>query len=152
MSQMSGGYSTRAKSEREFSYQATTTLKVHPLNVSVYGEAELDNKFVDSIRNFGVLEPILIARLSFDEANFSDYVLSGHRRFAAAQKLGMKKVPVREWTLSEGLRGPVALLNAEAHIIEANRQRIKTEAQKDAEAAALLRIERELAAARQQSG
>jgi alkylated DNA repair dioxygenase AlkB len=152
MSQMSGGYSTRTKSEREFSYQATTTLKVHPLNVSVYGEVELDDKFVDSIKNFGVLEPILIARLSFDGANYSDYILSGHRRFAAAQKLGMKKVPVREWTASEGLRNPIALLDAEVRIIEANRQRIKTESQKDAEAAALLRIEKALAATRQQAG
>jgi len=44
------------------------------------------------------------------------------------------------------------LLNAEAHLIEANRQRVKTESQKDAEAAALLRIETELAKERQKQG
>jgi hypothetical protein len=152
VSQMSGGYSTRNKAEREFSYQSTTTLRVHPLNVSVYGAPELDSNFVKSVEDFGILEPILIARLSFDGDNYADYVLSGHRRFAAAQKLGLKKVPVREWSLSEGLRDTVALLTAEAHVIEANRQRIKTESQKDAEAAALLRIERELAAERQRQG
>src|SRR6266404_411316 len=94
---------TRRKSEREFSHYKVDDLCAHPLNEQVYGPAKLDEKFLKSIRDFGILEPLLVARLSFDGANYLNYILSGHRRFAAAQKIGLKKVPIRWWSLDEGV-------------------------------------------------
>lgn len=79
-----------------------------------------------------------------------NFVLSGHRRLQAAVQLGLQEVPVREQLISD--EDPLATLIAESQIIETNRQRVKTESQKDAEAVALLRIETQLAAARKTAG
>lgn len=68
----------------------------------------------ESIRRDGVLEPLVITR--------DHYVLSGHRRLAAARLAGLDVVPCRVATISRGDGGDdfVRLLR------EHNRQRVKT--------------------------
>ncbi len=44
---------------------------------------------VDSVKKYGILQPILLRRI--DDNSYS--VISGHKRFFAAKKLGFKSVP-----------------------------------------------------------
>ena len=52
--------------------------------------AELDD-LTESIGTHGILNPLLVRPLEGTEGKYE--IISGHRRYAAAQKLGMKKVP-----------------------------------------------------------
>ena len=52
--------------------------------------AELDD-LTDSIGTHGILNPLLVRPL--EDADGKYEIISGHRRYAAAQKLGMRKVP-----------------------------------------------------------
>ena len=66
----------------------------------------------ESIREFGIREPIVIT--------LDDYILSGHRRYAAAKLAGLKEVPVRRENIRRSDPQFVRLLR------EYNRQREKT--------------------------
>jgi hypothetical protein len=153
------GQSTRRESEREFCYIPFAELLPHPLNKRLYGSEEVDPKLLASIQQHGILEPLLIARLSFDGANYANYIVSGHRRWTAAMwvvaETNEKKpvIPVR-WLNLNGLRGSTELLEidhlqVERLIIESNRQRAKTPEQLAREFTELKRIESELAKRRQ---
>ena len=97
MRSMSGGYSTRVSAEREFSYWKLDDPEAHPLNEKIYGTEVLDEDFVKSIADHGILTPIVIARLALGldpelerDPNapnnvYRNYVLSGHRRFPKPQ-------------------------------------------------------------------
>lgn len=126
----------------------TSRLRPHPLNAEIYGDSTPDAALVKSIQQHGILNPIVI--------NAQKEILSGTRRWLAAKELGLKSVPVitlanetwrKDRTLSDR-----DILRSQLFLVESNKARIKTESQKDAEAAALLRIETELAAARQRAG
>jgi len=82
-------------------------LKPHSLNSWLYKTRE-DSDFLESVRRFGVLEPLVVNR--------DGVILSGHRRWKAALKLGYKSVPcvVEEFE------------NDKVAIVELNRQRVKT--------------------------
>jgi hypothetical protein len=72
------GKSTRRPSERVFTEPHVDSLLAHPLNGKLYGTLAADEKFVESIKEFGVLEPILTARMSFNDGeSYEDYVISG---------------------------------------------------------------------------
>lgn len=63
-----------------------TLLKPHPMNDKIYSKtSEQDDELLESIRAEGILVPIVI--------NPGNYIVSGHRRYGAAVKLGMEKVP-----------------------------------------------------------
>ena len=51
---------------------------------------ELDN-LTESVVEHGILSPLLVRPLEGAEGKYE--IISGHRRYAAAQKLGLKKVP-----------------------------------------------------------
>ena len=51
---------------------------------------ELDD-LTESIGTHGILSPLLVRPLEGTEGKYE--IISGHRRYAAAQKLGLKKVP-----------------------------------------------------------
>lgn len=114
----------------------TGELKLHPLQQKIYGAESVDPALVESITKLGILTPLLI-----DGGN---QILSGTRRWQAAQHLGVTLVPV---TVFGGTP-----LEAEQILVEANRQREKTVGQKARETAALFHIERELAAQREKAG
>jgi len=97
-------------------------LKPHPKNAELYNKTEGESwhAFLTSIKEKGVLEPIVVT----DNTN---RILSGHRRHRAALELGLVEVPVtfRHFTSEED--------EWEA-LIEYNRYRDKTTSEKMREA------------------
>jgi ParB-like chromosome segregation protein Spo0J len=106
----------------------------HPFSVAIYGQ-DLDEAFVDSIRRRGIEQPIIVAA-------DGRTVVAGHRRRNAAQRVGLKRVPI---VVRSDLKDDLDIKHA---IIEANRQRVKTPEQIGREAQALWKIEQENAAQR----
>ena len=74
----------------------TTSIKIedlvpfkdHPYKVI---ENESMIELIDSISVHGILNPLLVRPLEGEDGKYE--IISGHRRFFAAQKLGMRKVP-----------------------------------------------------------
>jgi len=62
--------------------------KEHPYKVI---ENDSMTELIDSIRVHGILNPLLVRPLEDEDGRYE--IISGHRRFFAAQKLGLKKVP-----------------------------------------------------------
>ena len=62
--------------------------KDHPYKVI---ENESMAELTDSIKEHGILNPLLVRPLEGEDGKYE--IISGHRRFFAAQKLGLKKVP-----------------------------------------------------------
>ena len=91
-------------------------IKPSPENDKLYKPVNMNDPqtiaLADSIREFGVKEPIVIT--------LDGFILSGHRRFAAAKLAGLKQVPVRYENISRSDPPFVRLLR------EYNRQREKT--------------------------
>ena len=82
-------------------------LKIHPLNAEIY-EDRNDPLFEESIEKHGILEPLVV--------NSDNMILSGVRRWKAAMKFGLEKIPCR-------VENPEDEVLA---IIEHNRYRQKT--------------------------
>lgn len=61
------------------------SLVPHPKNGEIYGPVQLDDAFIVSVRELGILQPLRIAT--------DGTVLAGHRRLAAAKEIGMEVVP-----------------------------------------------------------
>lgn len=109
-------------------------LKPHPKNREVYGDEDLPQDFVESVRAKGILVPLVIKG--------DGTIISGHRRWRAARAVGMETVPVEIVSYADELDEREA-------IIAFNRQREKTFSQKMAEAEELRAIEAERAKRRQ---
>jgi ParB-like chromosome segregation protein Spo0J len=109
-------------------------LKPHPKNTEIYGDTEtveeLPETFVKSVREKGVLEPLVITD--------GKQIISGHRRWLAAKHVGLDRVPVRKTTFDDDLTEREAL-------VEFNRQREKTPGQVVNEFKEMLAIEQERA-------
>ncbi|MDD4972325.1 MAG: DUF5131 family protein [Paludibacter sp.] len=89
-------------------------LKPHPENIKIYGDETPDEKLIESVRENGILEMLIITE--------SDTIISGHRRWLAAKECGLEKIPciIRKYET------PLA----EKHeIVEHNRQRLKSHIQ-----------------------
>ncbi len=74
---------------------------------SVMGE--LDD-LVGSIRERGILEPILVRPISREEGSESYRIISGERRYRAAQQAGLFEVPVIEMDVTEQEALEIALI------------------------------------------
>lgn len=107
-------------------------LKPHPLNSEIYGDAA-DADLVESIEANGILTPILIT--SNKAQTGPNVIISGHRRYYAAKKLGASTVPVIISDL-------VDELDIEEALIIANKQRVKENYQAAREAEKMASIER----------
>lgn len=115
----------------------TNKLQPHDLNVQIYGNGQLPADFLASVHENGILVPLAVLA--------DGTIISGHRRWQAAQECGLATVPVHVVTFPDDLSERQALLDY-------NRQRDKTFSQKMAEAAELEKIEKEWARQRQQAG
>lgn len=62
-----------------------TDLKPHPRNPRIHPESAI-TKLVKSVQEFGWTNPILVSK--------DGYILAGHARLKAAEKAGLKEVPV----------------------------------------------------------
>ena len=112
-------------------------LTPHPRNTMLYGD-DVDQDLIDSIREFGVLEPLHITT--------RNQILSGHRRWRVAKSLGLGEVPC----IVEKQVDPTDERAIARRIVHHNRQRVKTLEQRNAEAAILLDLERQRAKERKQ--
>jgi site-specific DNA-methyltransferase (adenine-specific) len=113
-------------------------LRPHPRNEKVYGEdEELEDSFVQSVDQKGVLEPLVVNR--------NHKIISGHRRWTAARRTNTEEVPVRVVDFDDELQEREAL-------IEFNRQRDKTPGQVINEFDEMLQVEKERAKERQSAG
>jgi phage N-6-adenine-methyltransferase len=116
-------------------------LEPHPKNEEIYGDTadtdDLDSAFVESVREKGVLEPLVITD--------GKQIISGHRRWLAAKASDADSVPVRKSTFDSDLAEREAL-------IEFNRQREKTPGQLVNEYEEMLAVEEKRAKEREQSG
>lgn len=117
--------------------ESTEYLKPHPLSEKLYGKVKLDAELRDSIKQFGILEPII--------ATADNVVISGHRRLWHASILAIRSVPIVRFPSSDELE-------IEAAVIHANKQREKTAEQRAREYRELKRIESAKAKARQATG
>jgi ParB family transcriptional regulator, chromosome partitioning protein len=104
-------------------------LRPSSFSISVYGDpaAEIDD-LMSSVREHGILVPLVVAAPGPEPRTWE--VLSGHRRLACAQALGMSEVPCHVRRLPCGSARQTAVL-------EYNRQRRKTFSQLMREADAL---------------
>lgn len=109
-------------------------LKPHKTNIDIYGTESVDIDLVESIKNKGILEPLVIVD--------DNTILSGHRRWLAAKELKLERIPCRSMSFSDELDEKEAL-------IEFNRQRSKTYSQRMNEADLLTSVYSERARKRQ---
>jgi len=67
-----------------------------------YFDPDKLEQLTSSVRNFGILEPLLVRRLHLDKYE----LVAGERRYRAAQKVGLTEIPVviRELTDEEALQ------------------------------------------------
>jgi len=112
-------------------------LKPHKLNIEIYGDEKADQDLIESIRERGILESLVIKH--------DGTIVSGHRRWLAAKELKLDKVPCRILTFNDEL-------DEEESLIEFNRQRDKNFTQRMKEKEHIERIEEERARRRQASG
>jgi len=109
-------------------------LQSHELNQKIYGDEEISQNFLDSIDEFGILVPLKVKP--------DNTIISGHRRWKGAKKLGLDKIPVETITFSSELAEREAILTY-------NKQRDKTYSQKMKEAEEWKDIEKGKAEERQ---
>ena len=104
----------------------TGDLAPNPFSISVYGEpSEEIADLIDSVRDSGVLVPLVVTPL---EEGWQ--VISGHRRLACAQRLGLTTLPCEVRLFESDVERRRAVL-------EYNRQRRKTFSQQMREADSL---------------
>src|SRR5262249_9586750 len=91
-------------------------IKPSPENDELYSPVDIDSpemgQLIASVRKEGIKEPLVLA--------LDDYIISGHRRYAAACAAGLEEVPARYETVRRGEEGFVRLLAVY------NQQRLKT--------------------------
>ena len=71
--------------------------------------AAADDELLESIRQRGILTPLLVRCIEHDEQDTYE-IVAGHRRFAAAQELGLTRVPVVVRALSDEEAAQVAIV------------------------------------------
>jgi protein gp37 len=97
----------------ELELRNVSALRPHPKNQAIYGD-KADDGLIASVRAHGVMDPLVVTR--------DGLIVSGHRRWHAARRVGLEQVPVIEfWSDDEN-----EILRA---LLEHNRQRVKTEEQ-----------------------
>jgi ParB/RepB/Spo0J family partition protein len=115
----------------------TRDLTTHYINAKLYGNEDLPQSFINSIKEKGILVPLAVTE--------EGTIISGHRRWRAAKLLDMDIVPVVVVNYQNDLEEREA-------VIDFNRQREKLFSQRMAEAEELEAIERERAKERQEVG
>ena len=89
-------------------------LKANKHNVSIYGDEKVDQSLLESIKQKGLLEPLVIKD--------DNTIISGHRRWIVLKSLGIDKVQCRIMTFNDDL-------DEKESLIEFNKQRVKNDKQ-----------------------
>lgn len=111
-------------------------LRVHPKNLEVYGDENVDD-LIKSIKEIGIQHALIVTT--------SGLIISGNRRYKAASLIGLVEVPVDIRVYKNELDEWEALL-------ECNKQREKTKEQRGAEGDLYEEIERKRAEERMHGG
>jgi N6-adenosine-specific RNA methylase IME4 len=90
-------------------------LHPNPVNVDIYGNEEVDQELVESIKELGQLDPIVIT--------VDKIIISGHRRWLALKELRIKDLGIKAKCLYKHFK---TKLDEKEAIIECNRQREKS--------------------------
>ena len=108
----------KARGPRAARLRSITSIRLCPDNQELYRPVDPSDpdlqSLTDSIRAEGIREPLVVTR--------DGYLLSGHRRLAAAQLAGLRRVPVRVANVSYR-RNPERCRRL---LVTFNRQRVKT--------------------------
>ena len=92
-------------------------LKPHPKNESIYGSEDVED-LVEQIQAYGgIVDPLKIKE--------DGTIISGHRRWKAAQELGMEKVPCEILTYDSEEEELAALVLFNYHRSKTNEQRTR---------------------------
>jgi len=67
-------------------YRKPRELKSHPISQQIYGDNNLDERFVEDIKEHGIRQPLIISQ--------DNVIISGHRRWRVATLLELASVPV----------------------------------------------------------
>jgi hypothetical protein len=109
---------TPAADSRSVRHVALTTIQPSPENDALYRPISDDDPatvaLADSVRQHGILEPLVASRDGF--------IISGHRRYAAARLAGLSRIPVRFISVRRGRH----IDRFTALLREHNRQRVKS--------------------------
>ncbi len=129
--------SANTSKQEEVLWLEAGALKPHPLNVTLYGATVIDKDFQASIKETGVINPLIVTA--------DGVILAGHRRHAAATACGHKLVPVIIRTFGNEL-------DAQRALVVSNQHRLKTNEMLGREARLLKEIETKRARERQALG
>jgi len=89
-------------------------LRNHIEGIRLFGE-HVDEFFLDCVRKYGVIDPLLICRSTNPDLN--DRIVSGRRRRMAAIILGLPTVPCRYWSCDnpDEIRLRMIICNMRSH-------------------------------------
>src|SRR5674476_631500 len=97
-----------------FTEKDPNELKSNQHNISIYGNENVDQSLLESIKLKGLLEPLVI--------KVDNTIISGHRRWIVLKSLGIDKVQCRIMTFNDEL-------DEKESLIEFNKQRVKNDKQ-----------------------
>lgn len=106
------GIPNTGESVQEISIKQLHSFRDHPFRV------EPDEKLIESVREYGVLSPLLARKKVEGEYE----IISGHRRKAAAEQIGLDRLPV----LVRDLTDEEATRTGELHLTSCARHRFAT--------------------------
>lgn len=94
-------------------------LREHPKNYELYGQTTVSAELVRSIRERGVLQPLIIREVEDEYRSVCYEIIAGHRRNLASSEAGLLTVPctVKQYENDE---------EALADLLQSNIQRIKS--------------------------
>ncbi len=101
-------------------------IQPHPEETDIYGPVDTDNDFIASIRDQGILQPIIIADsklLDKEKRERKYFTVAGHRRHLGSFAAGLNSIPamIREYKSYD---------ETVLHLLATNLNREKTEAQR----------------------
>jgi hypothetical protein len=112
------GVGPEVKNSKPGHVRALSQIRPSPENDSIYAPIALDDpqiiELAKSIHKIGIQEPIMISQ--------DDFIISGHRRYVAAQLAGLLWVPVKLAPISRA-ESPKEFLEL---LVAMNSQRVKT--------------------------
>lgn len=139
---------------RDIDMVAVASLVEHPENEKTYGPTPIDEGLVESLKERGVLQPLVITPDepvedldAFDASTYDGHytIVAGHRRAAAAKAAGMEFVPATIRVYEDDADCIIDLIHS-------NKHREKTSAQINTEIQTLRAALSEQAKARQKAG
>jgi ParB-like chromosome segregation protein Spo0J len=114
----------------------------NPLHIEIYGEEELSAEFLNSIKESGVMTPLLVAYFLTTEDGRTFYkIIAGHQRARAAKQCKHHLIPVIVAQETDDLK-------LQRSVISSNAQREKTNEQRTREFKKLKALETVFAARR----